>query len=85
MVTSDIASDPSDYCVGGLELTAHFGQQDDRCRIINSAKTLGWLDDNYIDEENFLDGKYLFCLISINVFSKLFRSKRSWMFNNNIN
>jgi hypothetical protein len=39
-----------------LELFVRFGQQDDRRRIIDSAKTLGWLDDNYIDEENFLDG-----------------------------
>ena len=60
-VTSEKASDPSEHCVGGLELFVHFGQQDDRRRIIDSAKALGWLDDNYIDEENFLDGriKYL--------------------------
>lgn len=55
--TSDKASDPSEHCVGGLELSVRFGQQDDRSRVINSAKTLGWLDDNYLDEENFLDGK----------------------------
>jgi hypothetical protein len=41
-----------------LELFVRFGQQDDRRRVIDSAKTLGWLDDNYIDEENFLDGKF---------------------------
>jgi hypothetical protein len=41
-----------------LELYVRFGQQDDRRRVIDSAKTLGWLDDNYIDEENFLDGKF---------------------------
>jgi len=56
VVTSEISSDPSEHCVGGLELFVRFGQQDDRRRIIDSAKTLGWLDDNYIDEENFLDG-----------------------------
>jgi hypothetical protein len=40
-----------------LDLFVRFGQQDDRRRMIESGKTLGWLDDNYIDEENFLDGK----------------------------
>jgi hypothetical protein len=57
-VTSENASDPSEHCVGGLELFVRFGQQDDRRRVIDSAKTLGWLDDNYIDEENFLDGTF---------------------------
>jgi hypothetical protein len=59
VLTSENASDPSEHCVGGLELFVRFGQQDDRRRIIDSAKTLGWLDDNYLDEENFLDGKSL--------------------------
>ncbi|CAF1106445.1 unnamed protein product [Rotaria sp. Silwood1] len=68
VVTSEIASDPSEHCVGGLELSIRFGQQDDRCRVIDSAKTLGWLDDNYIDEENFLDDqKDLGCLITISI------------------
>ncbi|CAF3575312.1 unnamed protein product [Rotaria sordida] len=68
VVTSEIASDPSEHCVGGLELSIRFAQQDDRCRIIDSAKTLGWLDDNYIDEENFLDDqKDLGCLITISI------------------
>ena len=57
VVTSEVASDPSEHCVGGLKLSIRFDQQDDRSRIIESAKTLGWLDDNYVDEENFLDGK----------------------------
>jgi hypothetical protein len=59
VVTSENASDPSEHCVGGLELFVRFGQQDDRRRVIDSAKTLGWLDDNYIDEENFLDSIYI--------------------------
>lgn len=50
-------ADLSEHCVGGLELFVRFGQQDDRRRIIDSAKTLGWLDDDYLDEENFLDGQ----------------------------
>lgn len=56
-LTSENAADPSEYCVAGMELFVRFGQQDDRRRVIDSAKTLGWLDDNYLDEENFLDGK----------------------------
>lgn len=48
----------SERCVGGLELFIRFAQQDDRRRVMDSAKPLGWLDDNYIDEENFLDGFY---------------------------
>ncbi|CAM4925264.1 unnamed protein product [Rotaria socialis] len=64
--TSAVASDPSEHCVGGLELSVRFGQQDDRSRIIESAKTLGWLDNDYIDEENFLDDqKDLGCLITM--------------------
>ena len=51
-------ADLSEHCVGGLELFVRFGQQDDRRRVIDSAKSLGWLDDNYVDEENFLDGLF---------------------------
>ena len=51
-------ADLSEHYVGGLELFARFGQQDDRRRVIDSAKTLGWLDDDYLDEENFLDGQF---------------------------
>ncbi len=68
-MTSEISSDPSEHCVGGLELFVRFGQQDDRRRIIDSAKTLGWLDDNYIDEENFLDGIFF---MKRNIFSTKF-------------
>ena len=46
----------SEHCVGGLELFVRFAQQEDRRRVIDSAKRSGWLDDNYMDEENFLDG-----------------------------
>ena len=49
--------DISERCVGGVELFIRFAQQDDRRRVIDSAKTLGWLEDNYIDEEHYLDGK----------------------------
>jgi hypothetical protein len=68
VVTSEIASDSSEHCVGGLELFVRCGQQDDRRRIIDSAKTFGWLDDNYIDEGNFLDGEFN---IKINLLHKI--------------
>jgi len=55
-----VTFDSIEHCVGGIELFIHFSQQDDRRRIIDSAKTLGWLDENYIDEENILDGRFDF-------------------------
>lgn len=39
-----------------MELFVRFGKQDDRRRMIDSAKKLGWLEANYLDDENFLDG-----------------------------
>lgn len=63
-VTSDASSDPSEHCVGGVELFIRFGQQDDRRRIIDSAKALGWVDDHYTDAENFLDGKLSLTLLN---------------------
>lgn len=56
VVTSEISSDPIEHYVGGIELFIRFTQEDDRRRMIDSAKTLGWLDQKYTDEENFLDG-----------------------------
>jgi hypothetical protein len=53
-----VTSDPIEHCVGGIELFVRFAQQDDRRRMIDSAKTLGWLDEKYTDEENFLEGKF---------------------------
>lgn len=47
----------AEQCLGGLELFVRFGQQDDRRKVLDSAKKLGWNDDNYQDEENFLDSK----------------------------
>ncbi|CAF0774338.1 unnamed protein product [Adineta ricciae] len=65
---SEISSDPAEHSVGGIELFARFAQQDDRRRMIDSAKTLGWLDDKYIDQENFLDDeKDLGCLLKISI------------------
>ena len=58
VATSDVSSDPSEHSVGGLELFIRFGQQDDRRRVIESAKTLGWVDEKYTDEENLLNGKF---------------------------
>ena len=57
---SEISSDPVEHSVGGIELFVRFAQQDDRRRMIDSAKTLGWLDDKYTDQENFLDGIYTY-------------------------
>ena len=73
-LTSENASDPSEHCVSGLELFVRFGQQDDRRRVIDSAKTLGWLDDNYLDEENFLDGKLF--LFANHLLTLLFQIKK---------
>ncbi|CAF1141894.1 unnamed protein product [Adineta ricciae] len=68
VATSDVSSDPSEHSVGGLELFIRFGQQDDRRRVIESAKTLGWLDEKYTDEENLLnDQKDLGCLVILSI------------------
>ena len=58
VVASEMSSDPSEHCVGGLELSIRFGQQDDRRRVIDCGKALGWFDDNYVNDDNFLDGKF---------------------------
>jgi hypothetical protein len=57
VATSEISSDPIEHYVSGIELFVRFSQQDDRRRMIESAKTLGWIEENTADEENFLDGK----------------------------
>jgi hypothetical protein len=46
--------------VGGIELFIHFTQQDDHRRMIDSAKSLGWIAKNSLEDENFFDGKYFF-------------------------
>jgi hypothetical protein len=71
-----MTSNSIEHCVGGIELFIHFSQQDDRRRIIDSAKTLGWLDENYIDEENILDGRFDFHK-KLNLKLFFYRSKRS--------
>lgn len=63
VVTSEISPDPITSCVGGIELGVRFAHQDDRRRLINSAKQLGWLDKTYLDEENFLEGNFSFLKI----------------------
>ncbi|CAF0800277.1 unnamed protein product [Rotaria sp. Silwood1] len=68
VVTSEISSDPIENCVGGIELFIRFTQQDDRRRMMDSAKKLGWLNENYSDEENFLDDqKDLGCIVKISI------------------
>ena len=58
----------AEQCLGGLELFVRFGQQDDRRKVLDSAKKLGWNDDNYQDEENFLDNeKDLGCLTTVSI------------------
>ncbi|CAF3248775.1 unnamed protein product [Rotaria socialis] len=65
---SDLSSDSTDNCVGGIELFVRFGEQDDRRRLIDSAKKLGWLEANKLDEENFLDDqKDLGCLVKLSI------------------
>ncbi|CAF0752136.1 unnamed protein product [Didymodactylos carnosus] len=60
--------DSAENCVGGLELFVRFAQQDDRRRVIDFAKTVGWLADNYMDEEHFLDDqKDLGCLLTVSI------------------
>ncbi|CAF0929940.1 unnamed protein product, partial [Didymodactylos carnosus] len=60
--------DSAQNCVGGLELFVRFAQQDDRRRVIDFAKTVGWLADNYTDEEHFLDDqKDLGCLVTVSI------------------
>ena len=56
--TSALSSNPIENCVGGIELFIRFGQQNDRYQVIESAKRLGWFDDNYVDEENFIDSNF---------------------------
>ncbi len=80
VVISEISSDPIEQCVGGLELFIRFSQEDDRRRMIDSAKTLGWIDDNYIEDEHFLDGKFDLRRNKLEICFFLYRSKRSWMF-----
>ncbi|CAF2487401.1 unnamed protein product [Rotaria sp. Silwood2] len=68
VVTSEISSDPIENCVGGIELFIRFTQQDDRRRMMESAKKLGWLNENYSDEENFLDDqKDLGCVVKLSI------------------
>ncbi|CAF0935186.1 unnamed protein product [Adineta steineri] len=68
VVTSEISSDPIESCMGGIELFVRFTQQDDRRRMIDSAKTLGWLDNKYLEEENSLDDqKDVGCLVKISI------------------
>ena len=67
---SDTSVDPIKNFVGGIELLARFGHHDDRCRVMNSAKILGWIDDNYVNEENFLDGNF-------NVFKQMTTEKKA--------
>ncbi|CAF1190222.1 unnamed protein product [Rotaria sordida] len=68
VVTSEISSDPIENCVGGIELFIRFTQQDDRRRMMDSAKKLGWLNENYSDEENFLDDqKDLGCIVKLSI------------------
>ena len=56
--SSALPSNSIENCVGGIELFIRFGQRNDRYRVIESAKRLGWLDDNYVDEENFTDSNF---------------------------
>ena len=65
----------TERCVAGLELFIRFAQQDDRRRILDSAKALGWADGNAFDDEHFLDGKIRLAVSSF-IF-RLLRSKRS--------
>ena len=51
------SADITERCVGGLELFIRFAQQDDRRRILDSAKMLGWIDGNSFDDEHFLEGE----------------------------
>ncbi len=46
--------------MGGIELFIRFSQQEDRRRMIDSAKLLGWIEKNSFEEENFFDGKFFF-------------------------
>ena len=46
------AAEITERCVGGVELFVRFAQQDDRRRILDSAKVLGW-----VEEDHFLDGE----------------------------
>ncbi|CAF4661027.1 unnamed protein product, partial [Rotaria magnacalcarata] len=61
---SDLSLDSTDNCVGGIELFVRFGEQDDRRRLIDSAKKLGWLEANKLDEE---DQKDLGCLVKLSI------------------
>ena len=49
--------DSIDHCVGGIELFIRFSQDDDRRRMIDSARSLGWIEQNWLDGENSLNGK----------------------------
>ncbi|UJR25905.1 hypothetical protein I4U23_007253 [Adineta vaga] len=67
-IRSEISADPIEHSVGGIELFIRFAQQDDRRRMIDSAKTLGWLDEKYVNQENVLDEeKDLGCLVKISI------------------
>lgn len=52
--------DSIDHCVGGVELFIRFSQEDDRRRMIDSGRSLGWIEQNWIEEENSLNGKSSF-------------------------
>ena len=49
--------DAVDHCMGGIELSIHFSPEDDRRRMIDSAKSLGWIEQNWIEGNNSLNGK----------------------------
>jgi len=72
-----------DHCVGGIELFIRFSQQEDRRRMIDSAKLLGWIEKNSFEEENFFDGKFFFSN-KMKTFFFSFRSQRSRMFSENL-
>lgn len=54
------SADSIDHCVGGIELFIRFSQEDDRRRMIDSARSLGWIEQNWIEGENSLNGKSSF-------------------------
>lgn len=72
VLTSETSTDPIEHCVGGIELSIHFSEQDNRRRLIDSAKKLGWIDKTSNDEEKFLNRKSidqqdLGCLVKLSI------------------